>query len=272
MELILIMVLTLLVVQLVLFTSGGLGIVLGVLFLLFFPGYTLIAALFPRKDSFNAVERVVLSFALSIAVVPLIGLVLNYTPWGIKLAPITVSVAIFIFATSIIALFRRRSLPEGERFEPRFHMKLPQWKKQTRLDKALSAILILSILGAIGALVYVVALPRAEEPFTEFYMLGPEGMAEDYPQELVLGEQAEVTLGIINHEHQDDDYNIEVKLDGENVQGIGPISLAHEEEWQEKLTLVPAKAGEDQKVEFLLYKGEGSEPYLILWLWLDVKG
>ena len=61
MELILIMVLTLLVVQLVLLTSGGLGIVLGILFLLFFPGYTLIAALFPRKDSFNAVERVVLS-------------------------------------------------------------------------------------------------------------------------------------------------------------------------------------------------------------------
>jgi uncharacterized membrane protein len=47
---------------------------------LFFPGYTLISALFPRKDSLSGVERLALSFGLSIAVVPLIGLILNYMP------------------------------------------------------------------------------------------------------------------------------------------------------------------------------------------------
>ncbi len=50
---------------------------------LFIPGYALIAALFPPgKEEIDTLERVALSFGLSIAVVPLIGLALNYTPPG----------------------------------------------------------------------------------------------------------------------------------------------------------------------------------------------
>ena len=111
MDLILTMALTLLLVPVVVLTTGAFRIALGLLFLLFFPGYTLMAALFPRKESLNGVERVALSFALSMAIVPLIGLILNYTPWGIRLSPIMVSIAAFIFVASIIALYRRRSLP-----------------------------------------------------------------------------------------------------------------------------------------------------------------
>ncbi|HJJ86646.1 MAG TPA: DUF1616 domain-containing protein, partial [Methanocorpusculum sp.] len=48
--------------------------------ILFIPGYVLIAALFPEKKSIDGIERFALSVGLSIAVVPLIGLVLNYTP------------------------------------------------------------------------------------------------------------------------------------------------------------------------------------------------
>ena len=70
------------------FTSGPLRVVLGVLFLLFFSGYTLISALFPRRNDLSGIERLALSFGLNIAVVPLIGFILNYTLWGIKLYPI----------------------------------------------------------------------------------------------------------------------------------------------------------------------------------------
>ncbi len=55
----------------------ALRIILGLPFILFFPGYTLITALFPKKSDLGAIERVALSFGLSIAVVPLIGLILN---------------------------------------------------------------------------------------------------------------------------------------------------------------------------------------------------
>src|SRR5512147_965433 len=46
----------------------GLGVVL------FVPGYALIAALFPGKKDIDGIERTALSFGLSIAVTPLIGL------------------------------------------------------------------------------------------------------------------------------------------------------------------------------------------------------
>lgn len=48
---------------------------------LFIPGYSLIAALFPTDEDLDLIERIALSFGLSIAVVPLIGLGLNYRLW-----------------------------------------------------------------------------------------------------------------------------------------------------------------------------------------------
>jgi len=124
MELLFIVVLSLLLVPLALLTSGALRIVLGLAFVLFFPGYTLIAALFPRKDALDSIERLALSFGLSIAVVPLIGLILNYTPWGIRLYPILISVLLFIVIMAAIAWYRRRRLQPGERFEPQFPVHL----------------------------------------------------------------------------------------------------------------------------------------------------
>jgi uncharacterized membrane protein len=213
---------------------------------------------------------VALSFGLSIAVVPLIGLVLNYA-WEIRLYPIVTSVASFIIIASAVALYRRRRLPKEQRFEPRLHVKLPQWSQQSKLDKALSIILVFSILASIGALAYAVAAPKLGERFTEFAVIGPDGTAEDYPTKLMVGQQGEVILWVVNHEHKESSYRIEVRIDGEKVQGIGPISLAQKEKWEEKVTFVPTKAGEGQKVEFWLYNGEESQPYHELYFWLDVE-
>ena len=109
-----------LVAAIVLFPSTGLRIALGVPLLVFFPGYTLMAALFPQRGGVGVLERIALSFGMSIAVVPLLGLVLNYTPWGIRLEPILYSVASFILITSIIAWLRRKRLPQAERFSIEF--------------------------------------------------------------------------------------------------------------------------------------------------------
>lgn len=123
-ELLIIASLSLLLVPVVIFTSGILRIGLGLLFALFFPGYTLIAALFPRKGTISGVERVSLSFGLSIAVVPLIGLVLNYTPFGIILESVLLSVLGFILAMAGLALYRRHRLLPEERFEVNFKASL----------------------------------------------------------------------------------------------------------------------------------------------------
>jgi uncharacterized membrane protein len=258
--------------------SSPARIVLALPCLLFFPGYTLAAALFPRKDSLGVVERVALSFGLSIAVVPLVGLVLNYTPWGIRLEPILVSLAVFIIVASGVAWYRREQVAPEERFRVSFNVRLAWWRGQTIAEKVLSVVLIVAIAGAIGALVYVVATPRMDEKFTEFYILAPDGKAENYPTELKIGEEGRVIVGIVNHEQEWSTYDIEIwiddekaqlMIDGEEMDGVD-VELGHQGKWEEQVGFVPQKAGR-QKVDFVLYK-DGQpcfdEP---LHLWVDVE-
>jgi uncharacterized membrane protein len=54
--------------------------ILGSIFILWLPGYTFIKALFPEKE-LDSIERIALSIGMSIALVPIIGLLLNYTPF-----------------------------------------------------------------------------------------------------------------------------------------------------------------------------------------------
>jgi len=77
--------------------------VLGSVFVLLLPGYALIKALFPTKELDN-IERTALSIGMSIALVPITGLLLNYTPWGIRTTPITLSLLALTttFATAAI--------------------------------------------------------------------------------------------------------------------------------------------------------------------------
>ena len=91
-------------------------IILGLPLVLFLPGYSLIATLFPRKADLDGIERVALSFGLSIAISPLLGFALNYTPFGIRLLPVLTVLSIFTVSLAICAYVRRSKLPEDDRF------------------------------------------------------------------------------------------------------------------------------------------------------------
>ena len=95
-------------------------IILGLPLVLFLPGYSLIAALFPRKDDLDGIERVALSFGLSIAVTPLLGLALNYTPFGIRLSPVLIVLSVFTISLAMGAYVRRSRIPEEDRFVVEF--------------------------------------------------------------------------------------------------------------------------------------------------------
>ena len=259
-----------LVAIIILFPSNILRIILGLPFLFFFPGYTLVAALFTKKEGMDSIERVALSVGLSIAVVPLIGFILNYTPWGIRTEPVLYSVASFILITSIIAWLRRRRLPEPERFGIEFQVRLSGWGGGV-WDRMLSIILALAILGALGTLGYAIASPKVGERFTEFYIEGLEGRAADYPEELALGGEGKVIVGIINREHETVTYRVEAVIDGVKNNEVGPVVLEHDGEWEEIVGFTPGRAGDNQKVEFLLYKQGQNEAYHKLHLWVDVR-
>jgi uncharacterized membrane protein len=229
------------------------------------------AALFPRRDGLGGIERVALSFVMSIAVVPLIGFILNYTWWGITVESVLYSVAAFILVVSIIAWIRRRRVEEEERFSLEFKLRMPGWAGSAG-DKVLSVILVIVLAGALGMLGYIVAQPQTGERFTEFYILGADGEAADYPGELMVGELGKVVIGIINQEHETVSYRVEVRIDGMASNEVGPIVLAHEQSWEDEVSFIPMISGENEKMEFWLYQNGEAEPCLEpLYLWLNVS-
>ena len=274
MDLLAVVVVSLVLVPLAVFWGGSpVSLVLGLIFALFSPGYSLVAAIFTKRDDLDIVRRLALGFGLSIVVVPLIGVVLNFTPWGISLYPVLIALLVFIIAASAVAYYRRRRLPPEERFEPRFGFSLSGFRGRQHLwDKVLLVLLVVVIIGAIGVLVCVARPPEVEQTFTEFYLLGPEGRAVDYPDVIVLGEEATVTLGIINRHQEIADYHIKIVSGEQEVGGVATITLAHEEEWEQQVSFAPIEVGEEQKVEFQLYKGGASNALHVLDLWVDVVG
>ena len=66
-----------------------------ILIVLFVPGYVLLAALFPSDKGLNWIERGALSICLSIAVVTLLGIFINFTSGGIRLVSILSAITLF---------------------------------------------------------------------------------------------------------------------------------------------------------------------------------
>jgi len=254
---------------------------LGLPMLLFLPGYALIAALFPAKENLDGIERVALSFGLSIAVVPLIGLGLNYTAWGIRLMPVLISISLFTLLMCGVAYYRRSQMPEAERFEVPFKAGAKTLKAEIlekpeyRTDKILTIILVLSVLTSVVTLAYVIVTPKEGEHFTEFYILGPEEMADNYPTDYALGESGTVIVGVVNHEYRTVNYSLEVRLDNKILslpEDVSHFHLGHNVTWEKPVTITPPSEGTDMKLEFLLFnETEKSVPYRDLHLWINVN-
>ncbi|WP_421072410.1 DUF1616 domain-containing protein [Pelotomaculum propionicicum] len=251
--------------------ASPLRAVLALPFILFFPGYTLTTALLPGKKDMGGIERIVLSFGLSIAVVPLLGLILNHTPWGISLYPVLIIVLLFTSVMSMISLSRRKRLPHGERYTLSWRFSKPGWLEMPRNDRVLLVTLAGIIFIGLGTLGLTSANQRTGEIYTEFYVLGAAGKIGDYPGELKTNETKQVFLGVVNHEQRRVTYNVELRLDGSKKKDIGPIELEHGQTWEGNIGISAGKPKNKMMVEFLLTKDGESVPYRSIHLWVDVK-
>lgn len=244
-------------------------IVLGFFLVLFLPGYSLISILFPRIYDLGSVERIILSFGLSIAIVPLLGFGLNYSPFGIRLIPMLIVLSTFTISLSLIALVTRSKFPAEERFRVPFEKLLKVNLGKNTLDKVLSILLIASIITSCAILVYVVLKPKTGERFTEFFILSQNGTAFEYLTDFNVGEYGKVIINVVNHEYKNVNYRLEVTLNGSMIHE--EYILVHEnEKWENPFTFKATKKGKNQKLEFLLYKNQNREAYRTLHLWVSV--
>ncbi|HJH26822.1 MAG TPA: hypothetical protein C5S37_08645, partial [Methanophagales archaeon] len=159
----------LLIAVIAFFPNSPARIILGLPFILFFPGYMLICALFPRRKDLDIIERLALSMGLSIAVTSLIGLALNYTPFGIGLYPVTFSLFLFMLLMSAVTVYRRRTVSKKEVFAPLSQMSISGWFERVKSEfiksndenRILKIIVIICFIFIITALTIIAKTPPA---------------------------------------------------------------------------------------------------------------
>jgi uncharacterized membrane protein len=289
---------------------------LAVPFVLFVPGYAVVAALFPEagasaaepgtatdesaagtRPGLSHVERAALSFGVSIAVVPLVGLVLNVTPLGIRLAPALLSVAALTLGTSALALYRRRQLPESDRFAVPYR----RWGRsivdvfsghESNLDRALTVLTVVALLVAVTSAGYAFAVPKQAGAFSELYLVTEQDdgelIADDYPTDFARGESKPLVVGVGNYEHRSVEYSLVVQLQNATVQNNSTrvherdellrrqFTLTDEETWERGVNVTPEMTGDRLRLSFMLFKGDPpstpttAEAYREVHLWISV--
>lgn len=216
-------------------------------FVTLFPGYVLLATLFPSggthrtypfdrnesglenpmptKSGVDGAERFAFSVLLSVVVVAVVALIANFTPWGVTVVPILFGVAGWTLLWTLGALVSRVRLDPAERYVPRplglvsalrfSGGPSASWGNESRstmFDVALG----LSILVFATSLGYAAVNPPQEAKasgFTEFYV-ETENVSGDvestYPSQFAPGETRTVPVGIANHEQRSVDYHLVV--------------------------------------------------------------
>lgn len=229
-SLVLILIITLVDVQ-------ALRIVVGLPFLLFFPGYTLVAAFFPRGGDLGGKERIALSVGLSVLITPSVGLILTHF-WGIRLYPVLVSLTLVIAALSAAAWYRRRRCAEEDRVVFAFNLPFGGGRRHNVLDGVVSVALVLTVAGAVGVMAYAFTSPERGERFTEFYIVGGESI----PREVAAGDRTTVTLGIVNQEDGAMSYSVDALVGGMSLAAVGPIGLDRGGAWEGQISFAPPAA------------------------------
>lgn len=146
--------------------------------------------------------------------------------------------------------------------------------QRERIERALTwtlaALLLLSLLGV----VYVAVTPGSTtDPFTEFYILGPDGNASGYPTNLSVGETGTIIVGITNHEQREMQYTVAL-ANNDSAITTRTVSVEDEATWEDRFTFTPETPGR-LRLRVLLYRGDSAdlneEPYRRLRLYVNVR-
>jgi len=238
---------------------------LGLAAALFLPGYSLTMAAFPSAHDLRAVERLGLALGLSFAIIMTIVGVLNYSPWGVHPVPLTVALTGSTLAISFAAWLRKRQLVR--RGEPRAKLRAISGRLSARSTHLVFISLVAAVLLPAAALAKT--LTASQPPLTEFYILGPQGLVQDYPMATHSDEPISVMVGIANRERRAETYRIAIQQGEATLYRFGPVSLLAGGSWEQRLEFRVLTGGENQAVLLTLTKDGEPLPYRQLQLRID---
>lgn len=306
-------------------TEGVVRVVLSMPLVIVLPGYALTAALFPaahedssevepfddgeeglrspvpKRYQIDGAERLVLSTVLSVAVVPAVTFVLNFTAYGIALRPILAGISGVTGFLVLVAFLRRWRLPSERRFvgSPGILRRWTAllWPRRNplasdrRKDKAVNVALVVSVFLVVASAGYAVAAPPEGDQFTEFY-LDTENVTGDtqsmYQSQFAPGESQELPLFVTNQEGEQAEYTLVIVLQDVQRDGDGGTVRAESELARtafgvkngetKRLTpsVTPERTGRNLRLQFLLYRGDApadasaESAYRVLRQWVTV--
>lgn len=275
-DLLIVLAITLLAALLVPATHGIIRAVLGALFVFFIPGYALVCAVFPASGSVGGIERFGLSVGASIVCVTLLGIMLNFTPWGISLWPLSMAILVFVSIVVLVAWLRRRRVAPDGRFSLlreagslKVAVKAGVWEHKYRFAALAVAVVIAA--GGLAAVVAVVSDPSAGLESGEFYLLPGPGHGQDYPGTVRVNEEVSLRVVVVNRQPGPVDYTIRVALQGEPLAEYAGIRPGEKGKWEGEVAVTPRRAGQHQKLEYRLFRDGQAIEGSVLYIWIDVE-
>lgn len=219
---------------------------------LILPGYAFTSALFPNR-SLGVPQRLVFSVGLSLLIVILGGLALNWTPFGLQASSWAVLLSSITLGASAVALLRRhrQSAPAAG------------WMQVANVGFAwrqgmLMGLAALIVCGAVA--VSIIGAARQTYPgYTQLWIL-PVGGANS---------KDEVQLGVSNSESASQEYLLVVNFYSEISIKWPPIYLNPNEKWVNTLSLPTITSADAAKVEADLYRADAPTTiyrHVVLWL------
>jgi len=258
---------------------------------LLLPGYALISTLYPdartsdgsagsgagwwRSPALRPVGRTALAVGTSVGIVALLALVVNATPYPLRVTPLLPLLGGITVALSFVAMFVRLALPPERRFEPpgvstmsagirRYFtsgtdsLRVSTPREATSWRGVFSNVLLFAgVLSLVASAAYATTLPTSDQTFTEFHLLSPNEngtlTAENLPREYNRGVPREVHVMIGNREGTTLEYTTVATFDGREVDRFDTV-VGRGETVRVRRQIELDRTGESRLV-FLLYRG-----------------
>jgi uncharacterized membrane protein len=271
---------------------GSIARVLATLPLAFFlPGYAVVMVLFPNRSATVAYptvepvaltrrgidlpERVALSVAASLAVVPVVALVVGAAGLALALPSLLAGVVAVTLSCTVGGVYRRSRLDPEEQF----HLPVERWVEaelgaiagRGRLDTALDAFLVVAVVVAAVGIGVAVASPGTASGSTTVSLLTQTesgvAVAGGYPERI----PAAVTVSVENGNSQATAYTVVGAL--ERVREIDDrtrvieratlgrtaVTVGAGETWTDRRQVPAALGGEDLRLVYYVYTGSAPD-------------
>lgn len=272
---------------------------LGIPFLIFFPGYALVAGLFPEPPDTHPVgegttpqathstgpgrvERLALTPPLSAIVLAVVGVILS-SLGAISLGPVAFGVSMATVTLVVVAFVRRSRVDSMASETPRRRQNDGFKRVYTRPQQMAIA---LSLMLMLGSVVLVAPLAAGGDGFTESYVLiegadGPVAPGE-YTGTFTTGQSSTLHVGLENREGVDQKYEAVIEAvpgDGGEREELDrfEVTLADEQGTVEVREITPTTTGSDVHIQVHVYRGEApsttdpGDADLVTGFWVTVE-